>query len=366
MEVLAPSEVFYPKHMLKNLDSKQFYEWDFWIHPVGNGPFRYVRHVPKTFMELEANPDYYRKKPKIERLILKFGGSIPLTELMSGNVDVLLSINQVDIPKIAGDTRFRIYHNISHDLAFLEAIYWNKQSLFFGDPLVRQALTMAINRRELHKLFNLPNNIPIFDVIFTPRQFWRGELLEPLPYDPELAKQFLDKAGWTSQGEEGIRKRVGVEFKFVALVPTEAMEKAAVYVREQLRRIGVRMEVQNLEINLVRNKLKTGDYDAVFLTFPNWDGNKGLMTWFKKDNWLSHGNPRVARLFDVVEETANPDECERIYKELMPILQADLPITFLFPQIETNIVHRRVRGLNQDLQSDLFENIEHIWIEEEN
>lgn len=34
--------------------------WDFWSHPVGNGPYRYVRHVPKTMLELEANPDFTR------------------------------------------------------------------------------------------------------------------------------------------------------------------------------------------------------------------------------------------------------------------------------------------------------------------
>jgi len=51
-------DVFYPKHLLEHLDPKQFFEWDFWTHPVGNGPYRYVRHDPNTHMELAANPDY--------------------------------------------------------------------------------------------------------------------------------------------------------------------------------------------------------------------------------------------------------------------------------------------------------------------
>lgn len=52
--------VYYPKHLLENLDPKDFYKWDFWTQPVGNGPYRYVRHVPNTMMELYANPDFYR------------------------------------------------------------------------------------------------------------------------------------------------------------------------------------------------------------------------------------------------------------------------------------------------------------------
>ena len=37
---------FYPKHLLEDLDPTEFYQWEFWKRPVGNGPYRYVRHVP--------------------------------------------------------------------------------------------------------------------------------------------------------------------------------------------------------------------------------------------------------------------------------------------------------------------------------
>ena len=57
---LSDYRTYYPKHLLENLDPTEFWNWEFWKHPVGNGPYRYVRHVPKTMIELEANPDYYR------------------------------------------------------------------------------------------------------------------------------------------------------------------------------------------------------------------------------------------------------------------------------------------------------------------
>lgn len=67
---LDEGTVYYPKHLLEELDPAEFAAWDFWTHPVGTGPFRYVRHVPKTMMELEANPDYYGGRPRIDRLTL--------------------------------------------------------------------------------------------------------------------------------------------------------------------------------------------------------------------------------------------------------------------------------------------------------
>ena len=364
--VLDPYAVYYPKHLLEDLDPYTFWNWEFWTQPVGNGPYRYVRHIPKTMVELEVNPDYYREKPRIERLILKFGGSAPLTELLSDNVDVLAAIEGTDIQKIANHPRFKVYHNIWPDLAYLGVIFWNKRSQFFKNPLVRQALTLAINRRELHQLFNFPENIPIFDTIFTWRQFWRGELLKPLPYNPELAKQLLDKAGWTDRDSDEVRARSGMKFRFVAIVPANGMDRAAVYVQEQFRRIGVHMEVQTLEQNLVRERLGNNNYDAAFSTFLNWDGIGGLIKWFRQDSWISYGNPQVAQLLNAANETGNPDESDRIYVKLMPLIQEDMPITFLFPSVYTIVANRRVRGLNNDLQSDLILNMENLWIEEEN
>ena len=75
----------------------------------------------------------------------------------------------------------------------------------------------------------------------------------------------LDEAGWSKKDTDGVRELAGVKFRFIAIVPDREMEKAAVYVQEQFRRIGVRMEVQILELDLVRKKLRIGDYDAAFL-----------------------------------------------------------------------------------------------------
>ena len=61
-----------PKHLLQDLDVQKFYEWDFWLRPVGCGPYRYLRDEPQTMVELEANPDYYKGKPRIARVVLKF------------------------------------------------------------------------------------------------------------------------------------------------------------------------------------------------------------------------------------------------------------------------------------------------------
>ena len=104
-----PYMVFYPKHLLEDLDPSEYSNWDFWTHPVGNGPYRYVRHVPKTMMEFEANPDFYKGKPEIEWVVLKFGPDTQLLELQSGNVDAAFFFAPNQIPGLGEDQPFRVY-----------------------------------------------------------------------------------------------------------------------------------------------------------------------------------------------------------------------------------------------------------------
>ena len=80
-----------PKHLLEGLDPKRFWQWEFWTHPVGNGPFRFVRYLPDRLIEFEANSAYYKGKPRVERVILKFVGEAGLTELLGASVRARLT-----------------------------------------------------------------------------------------------------------------------------------------------------------------------------------------------------------------------------------------------------------------------------------
>jgi peptide/nickel transport system substrate-binding protein len=215
----------FPEHLLGELDRSEFWEWEFWKQPVGYGPYRYVRHVPNTMVELEVNPDYFRKRPKIEHVVLKLGGN-PLTELLSGNVDAAIDFQAREILQLANAPRFRLYHEF--EVTNVSAILWNHRSAFFEDPSVRQALTLAINRRELTQVLNLPEDTPIYDVGITSRHFKRGEIPEPLPYDPEQAKRLLDEAGWGETTMGGIREKDGRK-KFPKLFAVDYVRQSACY-----------------------------------------------------------------------------------------------------------------------------------------
>jgi peptide/nickel transport system substrate-binding protein len=364
-KVLVSDEVFYPKHLLDGLDPEEFYDWDFWTHPIGNGPYRYVRHVPETMVEVEANPDHYRGVPKIERVILKFGGD-SLTELMSGNVDAIGEMNRLDLLAIKKDSRFRSYYGWGNAVS---ALYWNHNHSLFQSPEIRRALTMAINRLELAEVLNYPGDIPIRDTILTIRQFLQGAYPDPLPNDPNQARKILEKHGWHDTNGDGIRERGGKDFHFKALISSSlpGAEETSIYVQDQFRMIGVRMEIQPLDANLLKRHIRTGDFEALFflihgsLTQPNFGDAK----LFGKGSPLGYKNPEMIRLLDMAILEMDPDKLDSIYKKIMPIFLKDMPMTLLLPQVYISIAHKRIKGLSNQNRVDPVWNMEHLWIEEE-
>ena len=352
--------VFYPKHLLENLDPEAFNDWDFWTHPVGNGPYRYVRHVPKTMIEFEANPDFVFGTPKIEHVVIKFGApGQSLTELLSGNVDVSSYVNPTDLLMLADDPRFEAYYKVSPNA--MAAIAWNHRHRLFGDARVRRALTLAIDRRELHRVLNLPEETPIFDGLMTERQMQRGDIPEAVPYDPERAKQLLDEAGWIDV--DGMRRREGEAFRFTALTRSDKdLDKAAIYIQAQLRRLGIQMEIRTLESGVVEQRMRAGAFEAAISVFTTFGGRFTALKYFEA---IGYTDGRVLALIHEVEATVNPDERDRLCRAVSSILKADLPMTLLSPAVFTFVVHRRIRGLSPPGRVDPLVHMEELWLEDE-
>ena len=359
----GPWSVFYPKHLLENLDPAEFYKWEFWTRPVGNGPYRYVRHVPKTMMEFEANPDHFKGKPKIDRVVLKFGAD-NITELLAGNVDALNLDRQIDVLALAEDSRFQTYYEVWDDIGAPEVILWNQRHPALRDPQVRRALTLAINRPELPQVLQMWQDLPITDVPYTGRQYWRRELPQPLPFDPAQSRRILDHAGWRDTDGDGVREREGVDLTFTTIVEV-SWTPAAVYVQDNLRRVGARMEITTMNWSAARERIKEGTFDAAIdYIWVEPAADLGLSQLFGKDSPLGFKNDRIQKLLQAAQLTTDPDEIDSLYREMMPIFQAELPMTYLTLNVETYVAHKRIKGLSTPFRANPEWFAEYLWIEE--
>jgi peptide/nickel transport system substrate-binding protein len=353
---------FYPKHLLGDLEPEDFWEWDFWAAPVGNGPYRYVRHADDMFTELEAYPDYFAGPPAIDRVILKYGapegGAIP--ELLAGNAQAV-PINPIDVPSLEGDDRFQITYGSEYwSDSWRMTIFWNHRNLIFEDPRVRRAATLAIDRARLFQLLGLPPELPVSDVILSRRQV--GELPTPIPYDPDQARALLEEAGWHDSDGDGIREKDGVELAFNAITDAGTSDRIAVIVQDRLRQVGMRMviESRNGMASIWRGHLKPGDFDAaVFWWAPGRDQT------FGPDSFLGYRNEHVIECLEAINATSDPAVIDSLYREMWSDFQADVPVTFLHPMVQMWASDRRLKGLSSPYRGEVVRYMGELRWEEE-
>jgi peptide/nickel transport system substrate-binding protein len=356
--------VFYPKHLLENLDPAKFHQWEFWTQPVGNGPFRYVRHTPNTLVEFEANPDFYLGRPKIDRLVIKFGPE-SITELLAGNVDAMNLENGIAVERIKDDPRFEIYYEAWDDISAVVALFYNHRNPLFTDARVRRAMTHAINRQELKRVLNQWQDLPVLDIPFTESQYWKGELLEPLPYDQDLARRLLEEAGWRDSDGDGIREQDGAEFKF-AMIVENRYQPVAIYVQHKLGEVGIRVEITMLDRSVLQERTDAAEFEVAmnyFWVSPD-DPDAGLDIVFGENSLIGYRNPRVVELVNNALEATAPQSLDAIYEELAPIIQEDQPVTFLILGTEIYAAHRGVKGLSSPFRANPLWSAGHLWIEE--
>ncbi len=355
---------YWPKHVVQDLDRSKFWDWEYWGSPLGNGPFRVVHFDPEMGFQLEANPDYYAGRPRIDRINLYWAGAEPVVELLAGNADLAV-LEPNDLAKLGDDPRFLAYPQIN--LGRILALYWNLEHELFHDATVRKALTHAMNRQEIHAAMGHPDDVPIVDWPFTRRQYAEGELPDPLSYDPALAERMLESVGWIDADGDGIREKEGREFAFQAILPeAENAVRLATLVQAALREVGVQMELATMSVMVLDPKVSNPDFEAGFFSLTNnIQGWFGLDSVFGATSQVGYRNPEMHRLIGEARGTVDPQQLDRVYSRIMELCREDVPVTFLGIQVYYVVAHRRVRGFPPVLTKYPMEYVEHLWIEED-
>ncbi|MEX2526561.1 MAG: ABC transporter substrate-binding protein [Gemmatimonadota bacterium] len=352
--------VIWPKHLLEDLDPAALYDWAFWRAPVGNGPYRFVRHMPGVMTELQADEDFRLWRPRIPRVVLKFSQSAGLTELLAGAVDVV-EIRPEQALRLEGDDRFRVYHSYHGYMA--TALHWRNDHPLFEDPRVRRALTMAVDRHWVIRALNLPEATPVFDGVYTHRQVLAGHLPPALPFDTGAAAALLEEVGWKDADGDGVLDRAGMPFRFTALVAGADLQGAGLLVQDQFRRVGIHMMLEVQEPNVTRDRVRLGAFDAYLGGFGNAPG--GLHFALGDESRIRYRNAAVAALVREARTEPDPDRRDRLYGCISHHLHDDPPALWLFPQVGMRAAHRRVRGLRSPDRVAEILSLRHLWLEDD-
>lgn len=163
-------------------------------HPVGTGPYKLLNWKKGEYIELEANPDYWGEKPKVQKLIFKIvpDASTRLMELQSGQVDAITSLSPEQIQSVQTNKDLTV-KTVEGASLFYASINTTKAP--FNNVKVRQALNEAINIPAIVKSVYAENGTRAVNAL-PSTVFSFDKTVGPYPYDPEKAKELLKEAGY--------------------------------------------------------------------------------------------------------------------------------------------------------------------------
>jgi len=259
-----------PAHLLEKYPNIN--QVPFNTHPIGTGPFKFVRWVHGDHIEWEANPTYWRGAPKLKRIIYKIiaDDNTILTQLQTHEIDAWFRAPSSLYPELQKLTDFRIQLEPSNVFAHVDL---NMKNPIFDDIKVRQAINYAIDRGGI--LHNVSHDVNTPGWADQPKFSWAYEPdVMHFDYDPAKAKQLLDDAGW-KVGPDGVRVKDGQRLSFALSTVSGGTTGvlAETYVQRNLKDVGIDATVKNYPTQLFFGGyqqggiLQAGKYDVALFSW---------------------------------------------------------------------------------------------------
>ena len=353
---MAPFSIISPTAATKRRE-------DFTNHPIGTGPFKFVRWDRGDKVVVDVNEDYWSGRPPLDRIIFRSipDNSVRLIELQNSSIHAMEFPNPDDLHHIREDTQLQIIEQPGMNIGYL-AMNMDKKP--FDNLKVRRAINHAINKHEiiaqLYQGLGIPAKNPI------PPTMWSyDDAINEYTYQPEKAKQLLQEAGYPD----------GFETTLWALpVPRPYIPDGqilAVAIQSDLRRVGIKSKIVTFDWGTYLEKTKNGEHDMAMLGWSADIGDPDNFFYYllsKEAAQKPAGNISFYRSDDMqeilVEAQAATNQTARIelYKKAQEIFHRDTPWVPLAHAKQILIINKMVKNLK--LHPTTWKYFRQIWLEQ--
>ncbi len=210
---------------------------------VVDGPFRFVAWKRGDRVELAANPAFFLGPPRLRRVVVEFVGNedTEINLLRTHAIDYIYEPSIQTYPRLIGVPETRIVFMNPNGF---EGMEFNLSHPIVADPLVRQAISNAIDRAQfVKKLAHGQATVASGDL---PDWLWAHDpRLQPVRYDPRAAQALLGRAGWVMGADGFVHKNHrALQLLLATDTQTATHRDESLLIQAALRRIGIDVNVK--------------------------------------------------------------------------------------------------------------------------
>jgi len=362
-------DVLMPKHVLSaeaDFNTAKFHQL-----PVGFGPFKVTENIKGDHITYEAFDGYWKGRPKIDRLFIKYFGSADamIQALKAKEVDLTWGTPLPNIPELKTMESQGITTLVQPGTGAERYVFNgdHTQVPLFADKELRMALSLAVDRKIIvdKLLFGL-TTIARGDWDNTP---WENTQLKLVEYNPELAKQTLDKLGW-KPGSDGIRVKDGQKLSFTNITTSgnQLRENVQLLVQQNFKDVGAEMTIQNQRSSELFGSYSAGglwargsyqmggwsqgialpdpDISARYLTkeIPS-DANPSGASQYR------YSNPDVDKLFGQAAIELDPEKRKALFFKVQEVMRDEYEFIWLYNTTASWGLQTKVKNFDQTVKT---------------
>lgn len=338
-----------PKHIWSKYKIEELPQAQANFEPVTSGPFRLSKWDRESSITLRIDSSGFLYNPEnIKEIIFKV---IPdyrsrLTHLKTGAVDILDNIKSEDVDELNSVENLKVHPLRGRDYDYIGWNHFDPQKYqeskkisnkYFASAEVRKALTYAINRMEIVETYlNEFGELCKGPVSPMFRSYYDAGL-PAYEYNPVKAKEILKVSDWIDVDSDGVLEKGDDEFSFDLYISTGNPRRnyVATIVKNNLKAVGIEVNIQALEMGAFVERLMKRDFDAWIAGWtipvpielnPYWNSDPEIGFL----NFSSYQNKEKDKILDSLQLELDETSNIRLYKKLQNIFHQEEPVTFLY------------------------------------
>lgn len=410
---IAPKHVIEP--LISGTDGRKAFDrlWSVNLDPktlVTSGPFVLRRYVPAQRVEFTRSSNYYmvnkagKKLPYFSNItylivpdpntdLLKFRArEIDITGVRARDVVQLMPVRQQENFRLynlgpSTGTRFLMFNmnrrkNPGTGKQYVDPI----KSAWFNDVNFRQAVNHAINRDQLVSNYFRGIGAPLFTAEPEAHLF-HDSSLKGFKQDIPYCSSLLEKSGFKKKADSSLydKENHRVEFNLLYSSGSTFTEAAANLLKKDLTKLGMKVNLQQLDFNVLNDKTSNSlNWDAVLMALTGdplepHDGanvfkSSGRLHMFDLRVPDASGNvavtdarpweKRLDEIFDKGAETLDINKRKQFYNEYQKIIYDQAPFIYLVSSVSIVAARNTLHNYEptQLSQSSMgLHNLEEIW-----